>query len=208
MTALTADRTLPRLKPCALRNVPNLREALRPKSPSIQDLKTHNILLEPPLLPLGVYRRRPPLSILSTKTRLRLQRTNEAPYGDKRQEGDPHDDAMSAMVILPDPSQGFPHPLARTVRVLGVTLGKQLTLGDHFCSLLKRPQVWQGILARVGRETWGLDDLMKKVGTRIINIASRQITGLPLSVRVESLHFLSGAHFTAWPVRSLNTSQP
>ena len=100
---------------------------------------------------------------------------------------------------------------------------KQFTLDDHAHSLLKCSQLRQGIRSRVARATWGLhtteirithdatvssllrygptltgscvpNDVMNKVDTQIFNIASRRIVGLPLSVRVASLHFISATH--------------
>ena len=79
----------------------------------------------------------------------------------------------------------------------------------------------QSILARVAHTTWGLDasvlavthdalitsllrydliltgsclpdDLLNKIDTGIINIASRRIVGLPRTTRIEALHFASG----------------
>ena len=95
------------------------------------------------------------------------------------------------------------------------------TLDAHCASLLARAQVRQSILARVGRTTWGLDtrvlkvtrdallvsllryaltfvglclpdDLVRKMDVQVINAASRRITGLPYTTRIEVLHFIAG----------------
>ena len=53
------------------------------------------------------------------------------------------------------------------------------------------------ILLRYGLAVLGScapDDLINRLETQVINIASRRITGLPINARIEALHFEAGTH--------------
>ena len=117
-------------------------------------------------------------------------------------------------------AEGFPYPLVDSMRVLGVQLDTYGSLDDQLLVILARAQVRQGLLARAAHSSWGLetdvlrvtrdalivsllryglvvvgscvpDDLMTRMDVHIVDTASRRITGLPVFLRVEALHFLA-----------------
>ena len=117
----------------------------------------------------------------------------------------------------------FPFLLADEVRILGVLFDRHLTMDGQYASILAKARLRQAILSRVSHTTWGLETLVLKVtydaimssllrygltvlgscwpedlanamDVNIANTFSRKITGLPRTVRIESLHFLADAN--------------
>lgn len=78
VTAMIAAREPKLLKRFSAQNYPNVRNAAGIKHLRLSAPTTHNILLAPDLFPRGICRRSPPRTAMSTKTRLLLQRENEA----------------------------------------------------------------------------------------------------------------------------------
>ena len=96
-------------------------------------------------------------------------------------------------------------------------------MDDHFTSLTTRAQIRQAILRRIGNANWGVEvgvlritadsiigsllrygsvvfgscmppDLIRKIDTQVINVAARSICAADRSMRIETLHFLTGVH--------------
>ena len=220
ITTMIVSKAIEQVKTLSHRNVANVRTTLSEDFLTLQEAKTHNILMRPALLPQGVYRRGPPLSLLSTKRRLHRQYQHEATYDRTLLEFDPHEHSALTSREAID-AEGFPYPLEEFTKILGVLIDDRLTMDAHIGSLMTRAQLRQGILAKLARTSWGLetsvlrithdalltsllryglvlvgsccpDDLANRVDTAIINTAARKISGLPLSTRIEVLHFLAG----------------
>ena len=157
-TTLITSSDLHLLKKFFTQNIHNLERVIGLKHLILSMPKTHNILLEPHLVPRGTYRRGPPHTTMATKTRLRLQRTHEARFDISILEYNPlGPPGFEALSQAAGPTRGFPYPLSDTVRILGILLDSHQALDDHFASLLKRSQLRQGLLAQVARKTWGLN---------------------------------------------------
>ena len=203
-------------------NIMDVRAGVGKRLLRLQDTKTVNMLYRPEVLPQGVYRRSPPLSYFTTRTRLRIQFTREARVIADMLDFDP-EDTIPHIVDERSGTEGFPYPVADEMAILGITFDPHMTLDAHFKVLLAKAQLRQGILTRVARTSWGLettilkvthdalltsllryglvvmgscipDDLMDKLDTQIINVAARRIVGLPITTRVEALHFIAGTH--------------
>ena len=209
----------PTLQRRAVANAGDVKQVMKKRFLDVQDEKTKNVVYKPEILQEGVYRRAPPLSVLATRTRLQRQYQTEARSGCPETEFElESEQAMASRLDMA--CQGYPFPLQETVKVLGVILDNHMTLDEHYRVLMSKAQVRQGILTRVARMTWGLDtgvlrvthdalitsllryalivvgsclpdDLMNKLDTRVVNIASRKIAGLPYITRIESLHFIA-----------------
>ena len=203
-------------------NIVNVRKTLGEQHLNLQEPKSHNILMQPAQLPQGVYRRGPPISLLSTKTRQRRQYQHDASYDHTLLEFDPQTQPSLTTRAEMD-SDGFPYPLEESIKILGIRIDDHFSMDAGVEDLLARSQLRQGILAKLARTTWGLetsvlrithdalissilrygltivgsccpDDLANRIDVAIINVAARRVSGLPLSTRIEVLHFISGTH--------------
>ena len=222
ITTVITSPDLDELRDYAEKNEKNVKKVMTTKNLQIQDPKTHNLLWEAKNLTEGIYRRKPPISIKTTKTRLKEQYMKSAEHSESLIEFDPeeHPPIPPRTTLAAD---GFPYPLSEGVKVLGVTMDEYFTLDEHLKIMSTKAQVRQGILSKVSRCTWGLemtilrlthdalitsllryamvvvgscapDDLINRIDTTIINVAARRISRLPLSTRIETLHFLSGTN--------------
>ena len=186
----------------AAHNAEDVRVIMKKRFLDVQEAKTQNMVCRPKILEHGVYRRSPPLSALAKRTRMERQFHREASFGCPPVEFDLEGGAEMP-TRMHAACGGYPSPLGETVKVLGVYLDSHMTLDEHFRALMSKAQMRQGILARVARMTWGLDtavlrvthdalitsllrfglvvtgscmpdDLMNKIDTRVINVASRR----------------------------------
>ena len=177
-------------------------------------------LFRPTTLPQGVYRSAPPMSYWSTKTRLRKQYAAEAAASEMLLELGPVVRSVVPPQSELD-ARGFPYPPVSEMKVLGVYLDSRMALDEHFQMLSHKAQLRQGILARAAVASWDLDalvlkvthdalitgllryalvltgsglpdDLLNKIDSWGVNVASRRILGLPLITRIEALRFLAG----------------
>ena len=117
----------------------------------------------------------------------------------------------------------FPTPLTEDVKILGITFDRHCVFDTHIEGLISKECLRQGVLARVSHTTWGLEtsilkatydavisslirygllilgsclpeDLANRLDVQVINTAARRISRLPMTTRVETLHFISGPH--------------
>ena len=222
ITTVITSPDLDKLREYANKNEGNVKSVMNVKTLKIQDPKTHNMLWEAKDLPEGIYRRKPPISIRTTKTRLKEQYQKSAEHCKSLIDFDPetHPPLPTRANLAAD---GFPYPLSDSVKILGLTLDEYFALDEHMKILSAKAQVRQGILSRVARCAWGLestvlrlthdalvtsllryamavvgscapDDLINRIDTTIVNTAARRVSRLPLSTRIETLHFLSGTY--------------
>ena len=133
-------------------NANDVRRGVGKRWLKLQELKTVNILYRPDVLPKGVYRRDPPLSYYTTKTRLRLQYTREAKILQNTLDFDPMDTDPLPDNMLSN-TEGFPYPLAEHIKILGIALGDHLAMDAHITSLVTRAQMRKGTLAKLDRST-------------------------------------------------------
>ena len=80
ITTIIIHKDLDPLREMAVQNVGNVRIIMGGKNLSLQDPKTYNLLMEAEILPNGIYRRGPPVSLKTTKTRLKEQYQKSAEY--------------------------------------------------------------------------------------------------------------------------------
>ena len=81
---LTAVVTAPDetcLKRRAHNTAGDVKEVMKKRFLDVQDAKTQNMVSKPEVLKDGLYRRRPPISTLATRTRLQRQYQDEARLG-------------------------------------------------------------------------------------------------------------------------------
>ena len=221
VTSLVSTNRRETLGAAARYNAETLKQILESLGLKINDAKTNCMVLNPVYLPGGVFQRTPYLRPLSTPARVRDRLMREERLRLMREESDPTAEVTGGIEPREWMDENFPFPLKAVVRVLGVDIDWYLSFDEHFASTLKKAQVRQGLLSRVARSSWGLEwgvlrmthdavitslmryalcivgsclptDLFRKLDTMIVNIAARKIGGLNRTVRIESLHFLSG----------------
>ena len=88
---MIVDQELEPLQHYATSNAKNVKVVMEERHLSLQDPKTFNILLRAPVLPHGTFRRKPPMSIKTTKTRLKDQYTQMAQHSDPILDFDPEE---------------------------------------------------------------------------------------------------------------------
>ena len=177
------------------------------KNLRIQDPKTYNLQWEAKNLPDGIYRRKPPISNRTTKTRLKEQNQKSAercrrlPGFDR----ETHPPLPSRANLA---AHGFPFPLYGSVKILGLTVDEYFASDERIKIMSAKAQVRQGILSKVAQRTWGLETailgltrdtlvtslmyyaivvvgscepghLINRKDTTIVNIAARRVSRLP-----------------------------
>ena len=108
--------------------------------------KCQNIVFNPKLLPLGIFRRTNKVRFPSTIKRLRKQRTEEAKFLREPVEFDPSGDLVENENVE---EFKYPFPITETIKILGVKVDSQFTLDEHFKSILTKAAIRQCILTKV-----------------------------------------------------------
>ena len=219
-TIITApDEAL--LQEASMRNKEHIQKILSKELSLLLELgKCKNIVMNPDLLPNGVYRRAPNTVATTTRNRIAQQRKAEGRYVVARLDFEVGGgaDQMNAQVIQRD--TGYPFPLSTEMEILGITIDPWFTLDAHYQKMVAKAPVRQGILNRLAKARWGLEvgvqkmardsvigsilryglvltgscfppDLMRKMNTQILNISARKVGGIARTARIESLHFVT-----------------
>ena len=219
ITTLITAGTQEDLQIAARFNAEALHEVLKEMLLQLNAQKCQNIVFNPMLLPMGIFRRSGRIRFPTTTRRLRNQRKAEAAFLPEPIDFDPQENANVANA---QESNGFPFPITDTVKVLGVTIDSQFTLDEHFKNMCTKAAVRQSILSKVANSHWGLElgtlhithnavinsllryalaitgsvfppDLVRRVNTQIINVAASKIGGANRTARIECMHFIMNA---------------
>ena len=187
-----------------------LRQAIR---------KCQNIAFNPMQFPEAIFRRSGKTRYLTTAKRLRRQHSEVAHFLTQPVDFDPFEDKQRGTQVDAD---GYPFPVAETVEILGVTIGSQFALDEHFKNVIAKAAARQCLLTRVTSCHWGLEvgtlhitynaainsllryalaitgsvfplDLVRRINTKVVKIAYRKIGRVGRTARIESPHFVMNA---------------
>ena len=219
-TIITApDEAL--LQKASMKNKEHIQKILSKELSLLLELgKCKNIMMNPDLLPNGIYRRAPNTVATTTRNRIAQQRKAGGRYVVARLDFEVGGgaDQMNAQVIQRD--TGYPFPLSTEMEILGITIDPWFTLDAHYQKMVAKAPVRQGILNRLAKARWGLEvgvqkmardsvigsilryglvltgscfppDLMRKMNTQILNISARKVGGVARTARSESLHLVT-----------------
>ena len=214
---ITADSQQDLQKAAEL-NVGYLRKILANMLLKLATHKCQNIVFNPMLMPLGIFRRTDNVRYPTTVNRLRKQHRAEAGFLTTPIDFDPFEEEAGIENVGIE-YRNYPFPKKETVKILGVTIDSQFTLDEHFTNIVTKAAVRQCLLTKVSNSHWGLEvgtlhithnavinsllryaltvtgsvfppDLVRKLNTQIINAAARKIGGVSRTARIESLHFV------------------
>ena len=121
-----------------------LKKVLGMMSLELSPEKCKSILINPWLLPRGIYRRAGEGKLLTTKQHLKRQHQAEAEYDLTRLDFDPNAEEMMAdREETEEAEASFPFPLTDSLKILGVVIDTWFKLDDHFQQLLTRLSTWE-----------------------------------------------------------------